>query len=77
MLANYKYPEISSMTEQPVTYPDTEPKTISLSQAMKDVSKLSSEDKQKLYFHMGQMFKLKDLEELGMDRSITEYLETS
>ena len=64
-------PEISVITGKPVIYPDTEPKTINLRQAMKDVDKLSSEDKQKLYFHMGKMFDLKDLEESGMDRSIT------
>ena len=66
-----KYPEISVMTGRPISYPDTEPKTISLKQAMEDVNKLSSEDKEKLYSHLGQMFHLKKLEEEGMDPSIT------
>lgn len=58
-----------------VKNPDTESKTISLKQAMEDVKKLSSEDKEKLYSRLGKMFKLKDLEnqeENGMDSSITE-----
>ena len=71
MPRNLKNPEFSVITGKPVIYPNTEPKTISLSQAMKDVDKLSSEDKQKLYFHMGKMFDLIDLEKLGIDRSTT------
>ena len=56
MPRNIKNPEFRVITGKPVIYPNTEPKTITLSQAMKDVDKLSSEDKQKLYFHMGKIF---------------------